>query len=281
MERNGTPRRSGDGERGAAAGPPDPEVSAKATRRRFTAAYKLSLVERADACSTPGDIGRLLRREGLYSSHLSTWRKAARKGSLPGAGEEARAEAEALGRRGRGEAGAEAGAGDRPAARGAAQSAGDHRGAGKSCGAAGREPRGREELLSAVVGLARQVGVTVTAACAALGGRAGHLLPSPEAEDRAAAAPTGSCPGPERSGAQRGDGRALLGALRGPRPRRGVRRRCWTRAGTSARSGRCTVSWLPSGRSGSDATSAATRGVRSRGSWPAGPTRRGRGTSRA
>ena len=82
MERNGTPPRPGEGKRSAAAGPPDPEVSAKATRRRFTAAYKLSIVEKADACTTPGDIGRLLRREGLYSSHLATWRKAARKGSL-------------------------------------------------------------------------------------------------------------------------------------------------------------------------------------------------------
>ena len=53
---------------------PDPEVVAKATRRRFTAAYKLSIIEKADACGTPGEIGALLRREGLYSSHLSAWR---------------------------------------------------------------------------------------------------------------------------------------------------------------------------------------------------------------
>ena len=63
---------------------PDPEVLAKATRRRFTAAYKLSIVEKADACETPGEIGALLRREGLYGSHLSAWRKAAREGSLRG-----------------------------------------------------------------------------------------------------------------------------------------------------------------------------------------------------
>ena len=70
----------------AAAPPPvpDPEVAAKAKRRRFTAAYKLSVVEKADACETPGEIGELLRREGLYSSHLSAWRKAAREGSLRG-----------------------------------------------------------------------------------------------------------------------------------------------------------------------------------------------------
>ena len=83
MKLNGTPVPTGEGKRSAAAGP-DPEVSAKATRRRFTAAYKLSIVEQADACRTPGEIGELLRREGLYSSHLSSWRKAAREGSLRG-----------------------------------------------------------------------------------------------------------------------------------------------------------------------------------------------------
>ena len=83
MKVNGTPLSSGEGKRSAAAGP-DPEVAAKATRRRFTAAYKLSIVEKADACETPGEIGELLRREGLYSSHLSAWRKAAREGSLRG-----------------------------------------------------------------------------------------------------------------------------------------------------------------------------------------------------
>ena len=63
MKVNGTPLSSGEGKRSAAAGP-DPEVAAKATRRRFTAAYKLSIVEKADACETPGEIGELLRREG-------------------------------------------------------------------------------------------------------------------------------------------------------------------------------------------------------------------------
>ena len=55
-----------------------PGGSAKATRERFTPQYKLSLVERADACETPGEIGRLPRREGLYSSHLSARWKAVR-----------------------------------------------------------------------------------------------------------------------------------------------------------------------------------------------------------
>ena len=84
MKVNGTPLSSGEGERSAAASPADPEVSAKATRRRFTAAYKLSIVEKADGRKTPGETGEPLRREGLYGSHLSSWRKAAREGSPRG-----------------------------------------------------------------------------------------------------------------------------------------------------------------------------------------------------
>ncbi len=56
--------------------PPDPEVSADRPRRRtFTADYKKRILEEADACTEPGGIGELLRREGLYSSHLAEWRK--------------------------------------------------------------------------------------------------------------------------------------------------------------------------------------------------------------
>jgi transposase len=61
------------------------EVVAKATRRRFTAEYKRAIVREADACKTPGAIGALLRREGLYSSHLTTWRGARERGELAGA----------------------------------------------------------------------------------------------------------------------------------------------------------------------------------------------------
>ena len=57
---------------------PDPEVVAKPMRRQFTAAYRLRIVEEADRCTRPGEVGRLLRREGLYTSHLSAWRKARR-----------------------------------------------------------------------------------------------------------------------------------------------------------------------------------------------------------
>ena len=83
MDRTGARSPAAAGERARrAAAAPDPEVSAKATRRRFSPRYKLSIVARADACETPGAVGELLRREGLYSSHLSAWRKAVREGSL-------------------------------------------------------------------------------------------------------------------------------------------------------------------------------------------------------
>ncbi len=62
----------------------DPEVPAKAQRRRFTAEYKLRIVEEADACQEAGAVGALLRREGLYTSHLSMWREQRRAGALAG-----------------------------------------------------------------------------------------------------------------------------------------------------------------------------------------------------
>lgn len=61
---------------------PDPEVSAKPQRRVFTAKYKLRVLREADACNEPGEIGALLRREGLYWSHLSNWRQAREAGEL-------------------------------------------------------------------------------------------------------------------------------------------------------------------------------------------------------
>src|SRR5436190_24387619 len=67
-----------------ALGGPAIEVVAKATRRRFTVEYKRKIVREADACKTAGAIGALLRREGLYSSHLTTWRAARERGELAG-----------------------------------------------------------------------------------------------------------------------------------------------------------------------------------------------------
>jgi transposase len=61
---------------------PDPEVVTKAKRRTFTAEYKLRIVEEADACTEAGQVGALLRREGLYSSHLSKWRQLRKDGQL-------------------------------------------------------------------------------------------------------------------------------------------------------------------------------------------------------
>lgn len=61
---------------------PDPEVPAKARRRRFTAQYKLRILEEAERCTEPGEVGALLRREGLYSSHLSKWRQQREAGAL-------------------------------------------------------------------------------------------------------------------------------------------------------------------------------------------------------
>ena len=62
--------------------PPDPEVPEKPERRKFTARYKLRILAEADRCTRPGEIGALLRREGLYSSHLSNWRRKRREGTL-------------------------------------------------------------------------------------------------------------------------------------------------------------------------------------------------------
>jgi len=69
-------RRATEGSATAApADRPDPEVVERGTRRRFSAEYKLRILREADACKGDGDIGALLRREGLYSSHLVCWRK--------------------------------------------------------------------------------------------------------------------------------------------------------------------------------------------------------------
>ena len=60
------------------------EVMAKATRRRFSAAYKLKILREAEACTQPGELGALLRREGLYFSNVRTWRAQRQAGELSG-----------------------------------------------------------------------------------------------------------------------------------------------------------------------------------------------------
>jgi transposase len=61
---------------------PDPEVVPTAKRRRFAAQEKLRILEEADACTKPGELGALLRREAIYSSYLSRWRRARDRGQL-------------------------------------------------------------------------------------------------------------------------------------------------------------------------------------------------------
>lgn len=68
----------------AGGGAGDPEVPEKAKRRRYKAEYKLRILEEVDRMTEPGQLGELLRREGLYSSHLSIWRRQRDEGSLAG-----------------------------------------------------------------------------------------------------------------------------------------------------------------------------------------------------
>ena len=85
-ERSEPKRREATAEAGAAAMPasrPDPEVVAKAKRRTFTAEYKQRILQEAEsAAATPGGVGALLRREGLYTSHLVYWRRERQAGVL-------------------------------------------------------------------------------------------------------------------------------------------------------------------------------------------------------
>jgi len=63
---------------------PDPELAERPRRRRFTAEYKLRVLREAEACTRKGEIGAMLRREGLYTSHLTAWRKQRDAGALVG-----------------------------------------------------------------------------------------------------------------------------------------------------------------------------------------------------
>jgi len=62
---------------------PEPEVPEKTVRRKFTAAYKLRILKEAESCTEQGQIGALLRREGLYSSSLTSWRRQVNEGLIP------------------------------------------------------------------------------------------------------------------------------------------------------------------------------------------------------
>lgn len=83
-ETEGARRATGVSADGAPGVSPDPEVVEKAKRRRFTPEYRLKIVRAAEACKGTGEIGALLRREGLFSSQLSTWRRQREEGALEG-----------------------------------------------------------------------------------------------------------------------------------------------------------------------------------------------------
>jgi len=82
VERAVGERNAVDAGHAAPAGVPDPELVEGPKRRRFTAEYKLRILREVEACTRPGEIGALCRREGLYSSLLSEWRKQRDAGSL-------------------------------------------------------------------------------------------------------------------------------------------------------------------------------------------------------
>ena len=92
MERDGVAARFAEravGERSESGGDraaSDPELVERPLRRRFSAEYKLRILREVEACSRPGEIGALLRREGLYSGHLSKWRRQRDAGALAALG---------------------------------------------------------------------------------------------------------------------------------------------------------------------------------------------------
>jgi len=83
-ERSGAGPKDKDKLRGLVSPVPDSEVSEHPVRRRFTTEYKMRILEEADACRETGGTGALLRREGLYSSSLATWRRQRQEGTLAG-----------------------------------------------------------------------------------------------------------------------------------------------------------------------------------------------------
>ena len=68
----------------SSAGAPDPELAERPRRRRFSAVYKLGVLREAEACERKGEVGAMLRREGLYTSHLTAWRAQRDAGALKG-----------------------------------------------------------------------------------------------------------------------------------------------------------------------------------------------------
>ncbi len=77
-------RRGSAGASSSPRGVPDPELAERPRRRRFSAGYKLGILREAEACTRKGEIGAMLRREGLYTSHVTAWRKQRDAGALEG-----------------------------------------------------------------------------------------------------------------------------------------------------------------------------------------------------
>src|SRR3970040_181598 len=83
-ETEGARRATGGSPAGTATGVPDPGVEAKPQRRRFTAEYKLRILRAVERAKEPGEVGAILRREGLYSSQLTSWRRGRGRGATGG-----------------------------------------------------------------------------------------------------------------------------------------------------------------------------------------------------
>ena len=216
MEENGIAPLTWEDKRSAAAAP-DAEVVDKPTRRRFSPSYKLRIVEEADRCTEPGRGRATPATRGLVLVAPDDMAQGGAEWVAESAVEETRSKAERTESAG-GES-AQAGAREHSPGEGTRQGAPDHRRPGKSCRAAGIEPRGRDELVKAAEALATYVGVKP--ACDALRvARAtfyrrrrpstGHQQPPPD-------------PSPclEREGTRQGLRHAVFGAIRGPVPGRG------------------------------------------------------------
>ena len=243
------------------------EVVAKAERRRFTAEYKRRIVREADRCTKPGEIGALLRREGLYSSHLTTWRAARDRGELEGLAPKKRGpKAAPPDPRDKKIAELEREIAQLTQARGAGRGVGG--GPKKSRGSAGDPVREREVMIETV----REVGPATRDRADVRGARPadGDLLPADQAPAAARASAESAARRCPRRSARRCS-RCCTSRASSIRPRRRSTPRCSTRDATSARSARCTASSKRITKCASGAISCATRTTPRPSCWPPRP----------
>ena len=245
--------------RAARRGSPDPELVERPKRRRFTAKYKLEILEQADACTRPGEVGELLRREGLYTSHLTYWRKQRSDGALQRARPVRAGASRPTGATPRSPSCAVAPSAPRPSSRRPSKVIEIQGNVSalleQMLGTEGEQREHRAMIVrdgrGADAGHRHQAGVP------GAGRVAGDDLPAPQPAGAAAAA----------AAAARRRGRSPTPSARRCWPsctasgsstarRRRSTRRCSTRAATCAPSARCTGSWPPStARCASGATS--------------------------